>query len=480
MVLVLILFMLLAREDLRDRIIRLMGRGKLQVTTQAMNEAGVRVSRYLLMQSLINTIHGVAVATGMYFLDVPNFLVWGLFSALLRFIPYVGPWLAASMPILLSLAVFDNWTQPLLVMGYFVALEVISNNVLEPWLYGASAGVSPLAVIVTAIFWTWLWGPIGLLLATPLTVCLVVMGKYVPQLNFINILLGDEPALEPHIRFYQRILALDQEDAAEVAEAFLEERGSLVEVYDVVLIPALRLAEMDRHRGDLDERRVQFLHAALRQMIEDLGELAARIDEQEQEDGRRSSRRAKAHEAQEDRERPVAKSGVDTSFLPASPHPVPAFLPDLFVLCLPARDEADELVAEMLAQVVRRAGARGEAASVTSLSSEMTALVEQRDADIVCISALPPSAAAHARYLCKRLISRFPDLELVIGLWRATGDLERARERVSCLPTTPLVTTLQDALAELAQIAPRVRARQGRGPGQEEPAAPAVPAPEPG
>jgi hypothetical protein len=401
------------------------------------------------MQTLINTIHGVAVATGMFFLDVPNFLLWGLFSAVLRFIPYVGPWIAAAIPILLSLAVFDNWTTPLMVIGYFVFLELLSNNLLEPWLYGSSAGVSPLAVIVTAIFWTWLWGPIGLLLATPLTVCIVVMGKYIPALHFINILLGDEPVLEPHFRFYQRLLAMDQEEAFEVAENFLKETGSVIAVYDKVIIPGMGLAEMDRHEGNLEEHRVQFIHVALRQMIEDLGELEVKAREKNERKDRKE------------------KSDEPETAMPPLPE-LPQVSPDLYVLCLPARDEADQIVAEMLAQVLRVAGARSDAISVTALSSEMGDLVPQRRAGLVCISALPPSAATQARYLCKRIGARFPELPIVVGLWNAKGDLERARERVGCGEAVRVVTSLADAVATIDGVV-RTRRATATGPEQAEP-----------
>jgi predicted PurR-regulated permease PerM len=184
LVILLVIFMLLKREDLRSRLIRLIGQGRISATTRAMEDAGQRVSRYLLMQFLVNVSFGIAVAVGLFFIGMPNAILWGAFATMLRFIPYIGPWIAAAFPIILSLAVSPTWMMPLLTLGIFVSLELICSNVIEPWLYGSSTGVSSIALIVAAVFWTWLWGPIGLLLSTPLTVCLVVMGRHVPRLVF--------------------------------------------------------------------------------------------------------------------------------------------------------------------------------------------------------------------------------------------------------------------------------------------------------
>ncbi len=197
LVLLLVICMLLQREDLRSRLIRLIGQGHISATTRAMDDAGARVSRYLLMQLVVNVTYGIAIAVGLYFIGVPNAVLWGVFATVMRFIPYIGPWIAAAFPIMLSLAVSTSWTMPLLTIGLFVVLELLSNNLMEPWLYGSKTGVSSIALIVAAVFWTWLWGPVGLVLATPLTVCLVVMGRHVPRLRFLSIVLSDEEALTP-------------------------------------------------------------------------------------------------------------------------------------------------------------------------------------------------------------------------------------------------------------------------------------------
>jgi predicted PurR-regulated permease PerM len=417
MVVVLILFMLLARDDLRDRFVRLMGRTHIRVTTQAMDEAGRRVSRYLAMQMLSNLINGVAIATGLFFLGVPNFLLWGLLAVVLRFIPYVGPILSAAGPLLITFALSEDWTWLLTVAAMYVVVELLSSNLLDPWLFGTGAGVSPLAVILTAVVWTWLWGPIGLLLATPLTACMVVLGKHVPQLRFIDILLGDDPGVEPHARFCDRMVELDEEEAVDLAEKSLQERGSLLAVYDELLIPALELLERDRRTGDLDERRATFVHGMMRDLIEDLGET--------------ERRRIAAAER--------AAPGAATAGI--------ALPSDLRVLAVTRREEADGLVALMLAQVVRSSGAPCE----TVLAADLAGM--RGTSDVLCLSVVPASGASPARQLYRQARAALPKNDVVIGLWGATGSLEKARARIGCDETTPIVTTLRDALAAIANVA---------------------------
>ena len=240
------------------------------MTTQMLEDAATRVSRYLSMLFLINATFGIAVGIGLYLIGVPNAVLWGILAATLRFVPYIGPWIAAVAPIGLAMAISTGWLAPILTLGLFAVLELFCGNVLEPWLYGKGTGVSAVAVLVAAVFWTWLWGIVGLLLATPLTVCLLVIGKHVPQLSFLHILLGNEPVFEPKRRVYQRLLAGDQEEAAELVDDDLENRP-LVEVYDTLLIPALALAETDWHRGELDEGRHKFILQSLKEMIQRKG-----------------------------------------------------------------------------------------------------------------------------------------------------------------------------------------------------------------
>ncbi len=268
-VVVFVIFLLIQREDMRDRFIRLFGPDDVHRTTELMTDAGKRVSRYLLMQVAINVFYGVSVSLGLWLIGVPHPLLWGLLAFILRFIPYVGPAMAAAMPIIVAVASDPGWTTPLLAVALFAGLELLINNILEPWLYGSSTGLSPIAVLVAAVFWTTLWGPAGLLLATPLTVCLIVLGRHVPQLQFLEIMLGSEPVLTPDVKFYQRLLAGNIEESARVVEEYREEH-TLQELYDKVMIPALAYADEDRMRGVLDRERWTAIAQAVCDIVEDL------------------------------------------------------------------------------------------------------------------------------------------------------------------------------------------------------------------
>ena len=405
-VIILVVFFLVRREDLRDRFIRLVGTGQVTVTTQMLADAGTRVSRYLLMLFIINTTFGIAVGIGVYLIGVPNAILWGILAATLRFVPYIGPWIAAAMPIGLSLAISTGWVAPILTVALFVVLELFSNNVMEPWLYGKKTGMSAVAVLVAAVFWTWLWGIAGLLLATPLTVCLLVIGKHVPQLSFLEILLGNEPVFEPERRVYQRLLAADQEEATELVDSDLNHKP-LVEVYDTLLIPALALAETDWHRGELDDVRHKFILQSLKEMIQERGEGQQEVASKEDiEDGSES--------------RPS-------------------------ILCLPARAEADEIAGVMLAQLFATGESLVQSVAVTAATSELVDLVEKRKPDVVCISATPPAAVMHARHLCKLVRGRLPEVPVVIGLWNAQGDLSKAKTRIGADAKTYVVATLAEA-----------------------------------
>jgi hypothetical protein len=380
---VLVIFFLLQREDLRDRLIRILSRDRLDITTRALNDAADRIGRYLRTQLLINTCYGVPVGVGLSLMGLPGAVLWGLLATLLRFIPYVGAWLAASMPIVLSLAVFDGWLWPLAVLTLFVALELFTNMVMEPWLYGASTGLSPVAVLLAVIFWSSLWGGIGLLLAIPLTVCLVVAGRHLQQFEFFTILLGKEPALSAQERFYQRLLAGDHDGAMELAQLYAT--NGLVSLYDQVLIPALQLAERDRHDGRLDAELEDSIMASAGAIVDALGE-QHRLD------------------------------AVPTERL--NPESEQALFE---LLCLPSRDLADELSARMFTQVLNLQGIPAETLSVKQLAGEMIERATARENPVVCVSAVPPKALAHTRYLCKRLKQQSPNARLVVGLWDGKG-----------------------------------------------------------
>jgi len=449
LVLILVIFMLLQREDLRDRTIRLVGHGQLNLTTQALDDTGSRISRYLGALAIVNAAYGIAVALGLWAVGrffghgtpFPNVLVWGLLVAMLRFVPYVGIWIGAAVPLMLSFALFPSSAAFFATLSLFVALEIVVSQFVEPFWYGASTGMSALAVLMAAVFWTWLWGPVGLLLSTPLTTCLVVLGKYVPQLRFLDILLGDEPVLPPHVRVYQRLIASDEEEASELAHSIREEK-SLEATYDEVLIPALALAELDHHRGTLDKERLEFIQQSVRDIVEELGD---------EEVAEREAKAKKEEKKEEKEEKEAAKTGIAPP--PKSKH---LTLPKdcvVNVLLLPARGDSDEIVALMLNQLLEFRGYCTETVAAGSLASEMVNLISTKKADIVAVSAMPPAAIAHARYLCKRVHAKFPEMLMTVGLWTAKGDLRKPRKRIACAENVPVVPSLAQMQHEIDQIA---------------------------
>ena len=422
-VLIFVIFMLIQREDLRDRVLRLVGLGRLSLTTQALDDAARRVSRYLLMQLVVNITYGVPLGIGLYFIGVPNAFLWGFMATVLRFIPYVGPWIAASFPVVLAFAVDPGWSMLFLTGALFVVLELLSNNLVEPWLYGSSTGISPVAIIVAAVFWTWLWGPVGLLLSTPLTVCLVVLGRYVPQLAFLYILLGDEPVLTEELRFYQRLVAKDPDEALELAQAYLQEH-SLLEFYEQVVIPALALAERDRERDALDENKQSHIWSNIRELVEDLAD----------------HKDVDAQTASENE----ALSTEERRCLPKPDHES--------VLCIPARSEADEIAALILSQLLHRRCVGAKALSATALTGEYLKELRENNLDLVCISKVAPPAIRPVRYFCKRLRNELPHLKIIVGLWGVTEDPNDFRDRLGLTPGDIVVTRLSEAIEHIAPL----------------------------
>lgn len=371
-VLVLVIFMLLERRELRDRLIRLIGYGRLAVTTRAFDEAAARIGRYLVAQSLLNSGYGVTVGAGLYLLGVPYALLWGFLGACLRFVPYVGPFLGAAMPVLVALAAFPGWTVPLLAVALFAVCELISNMIVEPLLYGQSAGVSQVALLAAIAFWTWLWGPIGLVLATPLTVCLVVLSKNVPELRFVYYLLADEQVLEPDVRLYQRLLAGDDEEAREVVADYarLQPGG---DAFDELLLPVLVRTGADRASQRLTADEEQRLHRAARRLL-------------------------------------AAASRADATATATAPSAAPGPR----ILGVPASGAGDVLVLQILAYEMAQDPPTIERLWPGMGSLELLATVESAAPDVVCIAALPPRGAVAARYLCRRLRRQFPTLPIVV------------------------------------------------------------------
>lgn len=426
-------FMLLQREDLRNRLIRLTGRGHLNRMTQVMDDASHRISRYFLLQFLVNASYGLIIFAALHIIGLPHAPLFGALAALLRFIPYIGAPIAALLPTALSLAVFNAWKPTLIIMGVFFCLEVLTANFIEPHVYGKHTGLSSLAILVAAAFWTLIWGPVGLVLSVPLTVCLVVVGRHVPRLEFLTVLLGDRPPMPPAANYYQRLLAGDGREASEVLESYLKEH-TLRDLYESVMIPALSLAEQDRHQQNLDEATVNFIYQTSKEQVEELG-------------------LRKEEFAQASPTPPVAETKVETGTrlgIGTSTHALGPCLartadPSVKVLCVPVRDEADEVVALMLVQMVECAGYAAEAVSLAR-AEEMVAEAFRQQATVVCLSGLPPFAMAHARRLYKRLRDQRPDLKIVIGLWNYADDGSKAAKEISRGEADRLATTLAQAI----------------------------------
>jgi predicted PurR-regulated permease PerM len=452
LVIVFIIFMLIGRENLRDRMILLAGGaggGRLHVTTQAFDDAATRIGRFLTAQSVINFSYGAVIALGLWLIDrtmgngeggIRTALLAGMICAVMRYIPYIGPWLGAAVPLALAFAAFPGNSVFFVTLAMFVGMEIFVSQAVEPHVLGSSTGVSPMAVLVAAVFWTWLWGPIGLLLSTPLTVLLVVMGKYIPQLAVLDVLLGDDPVLDPTTRIYQRLIAGDDEEAAELALEHLKERP-LEAVYDQILIPALAEAERDWHRGKLDDARHVWIRQGLKEIVQALGE-------RQQDDDHAAAAELAVLEA-----RGHADRQAPSQTPPSTPTPVArAALPQgstVHVRCLPAQDEADQIVGLMLAQVLGRRGFAVFVPDTASLASEMVGAINPAETDIVVISALPPKATLHARYLTKLIQARYSDLKIVVGLWTST---RASALELNNVQTVTSLDALQDQLDQLTPM----------------------------
>lgn len=392
---VLAFFILLQREALRNRIIRLVG-GSLVVTTKAVDDASERISRYLRMQLIVNSSYGAIWGLGLFFIGLDYALLWGFLAAILRFVPYIGPWISSVLPIIVALAQFSGWWQLLVILGLLTALELVSNNLVEPVLYGRSTGVSAVAMLISAAFWTFIWGPIGLLLSGPITVCLAVVGKHFPQLTFLHLILGDEPVLDPHTIYYQRLIARDEDEATQLAIAQAKE-APLDQVFDELLIPAFYTLKRDRARTDITEADEQFAVDTTREIIDDLVDLEA----------------AKAADA----ETAAAKIRIAPILETDS-------TPRVCVMGYPARDIEDQLALEMLGRLLDSADWEWENVPALTLTGDWIERVAERNPAIVCIASIPPGGLAHTRYVCKRLRNRFPDLKIAVGRWGLPEDIE--------------------------------------------------------
>ncbi len=415
LVVILTIFMLVQRENLRNRIVRLIGHGRLVTATRAIDEGSRRISRYLLSLVYVNLSFGLLLSIGLFLLglyaDEPGrpalrttAILWGFLAFSLRFVPYLGTWVAAGLLFVYAVATLPGWTLPLAVLACFVVLEVATANAVEPLLFGHSTGSSPLALLLAAAFWTWLWGPVGLLLSTPLTVVLVVLGKYVPQLDFFEVLLGDEPALNAAVKYYQRLVARDQDEASELVDEYLADHD-VESLCSEVLLPAVIRARRDRDRGDLDAEDLQYVYRATGEILDD-----------------------------------VAPAGDAAETKP------------VHLLACPAREEGDELALHLFAAVLRPAGYSVEVLSSSLLTAEVMERVANHCPSLVLVAALPPGGLAQARYLCKRIRGQCPKSRILVGRWGDTENLERTQKRLQAAGADLVAATLAQSRAQVVPL----------------------------
>jgi predicted PurR-regulated permease PerM len=453
-IIIFVIFILLQREDLRNRLIRLAGSHDLQRTTAALDDAAGRLSRLFLIQLLVNGAFGVVIGIGLWLIGIPSPILWGILAAVLRFVPYIGAVIAAAFPLALAVAVDPNWTMLLWTAALFLVVEPLVGHVIEPMVYGHSTGLSPVAIVASATFWTALWGPIGLVLATPLTVCLVVLGRHVERLEFLDIMFGDRPPLSPPEIFYQRMLAGDPTEAAEKAEEFLKER-SLSSYYDEVALKGLQLAQADAERGALNPERLTKIRDAVAEFANDLSD-------------------------QDDRPPPKARSTTDPEAASAvesvaenAPYehlPVlskmallPEWQGDHPVLCVAGRSLIDESAAIMLSQLCTAHGLVARVGEAGTLSPANVFRLDTTGVAIVCLVYLDASGPAHMRYSVRRLRRRLPNATIILGCWMKETNAEALEQLRDGAKADLVAASLGEALKlciEVAQANSEIAAKQ--------------------
>ena len=449
------IFILMQQEDLRDRMIRLFGSGDLHRTTAAMDDAAARLSRYFLTQLALNAGFGLVVALGLLAIGTPSPFLWGIIAALMRFVPYIGAFASAAFPLALAAAVDPGWTMLFETAVFFLVLEGLTGQVVEPLLYGHSTGLSPVSVVISAIFWTWLWGPVGLILSMPLSLCLVVLGRHIERLEFIDVLLGDQPALTPAESFYQRILAGDTDEALDQAEILLRDR-SLSSYYDEVALRGLQLAANDSLRGVLSDDQLHNIQGAIDGVVVDLADHTDVDTAAAKPEGGAPASRT----APEPQRLPVPAT-VD----PAVAALAPEWAGAAPILCVAGRGPLDEAAGAMLAQLLGKHGLRARVVSQDAVSRAAIASLDTAGVAMVCVSYLESSGSpSMLRYLLRRLRARMPGAPILVGLWQAdAATLEDERLRAA-VGADHYVTTLRDAVdacVAAAQAASGVAAAAG-------------------
>jgi predicted PurR-regulated permease PerM len=421
-IIIFVIFILLQREDLRNRLIRLAGSHDLQRTTAALDDAAGRLSRLFLIQLVVNGAFGVVIGVGLWLIGIPSAVLWGILAAVLRFVPYIGAFIAAAFPLALAVAVDPGWSMLLWTLTLFLFVEPVVGHVIEPMVYGHSTGLSPVAVVASATFWTALWGPIGLVLATPLTVCLVVLGRHVERLEFLDVMFGDRPALSPPEIFYQRMLAGDPTEASEKAEEFLKERH-LASYYDEVALKGLQLAQADAERGALSHERLTKIRDAV-------GEFASNLSEQEDRPPPKLNSTTDAE----------ASSAVESVGEDAAYEKLPVLTRDELpldwrgehpVLCVAGRSLIDEAAAIMFGQLSTEHGLSARVEGAEALSTTNVFRLDTTGVALVCLVYLDGSGPAHMRYSVRRLRRKLPKTTIILGCWMKDADpavLEQMRD----------------------------------------------------
>jgi predicted PurR-regulated permease PerM len=411
---ILVIFMLIRREDLRNRVIGLLGHSRLTGTTRVFVHSAERISRLLLMQLCVNTGFGIIFGVSLKCIGVEYAFLWGFLAVVLRFIPFIGSWVAAAFPVLLSFAMSPGLVQPIVVFAVFLTLDVLTANAVEPLLFGHSTGVSPIALLIAAVFWSWVWGPIGLILSTPLTICMVVLGQHIPRFRFLSLLLGDQPALAPHVAFYQRLLAADSDEAIQVARMHVRKQGRET-LADEVLIRALRLVRRDRLHAGLSAEDEAFIYGVVKTVT------AEHCDQSQ-------------------------GSGTDSA--PPSDLELP-----LAMGCA-AHHQAEELMSEMLAGGLC-SHCRMETISTRTLPSEIETRIAEEKPAIVFISVLPPGGTRQARYLSRRLHRRFPELKIIVGYFGKVKDFDKLLIRFRSSGASYVTTSLQQSCSQILALLPK-------------------------
>lgn len=418
LVIIFVIFILVQRQDLRNRLVRLAGSNDLQRTTAALDDAGRRLSRLFLTQLALNAAFGLVIGVGWWLVGVPSAPLWGILATILRFMPYIGTWISAIFPLILAAAVGPDWSMFIWAASIFLVIEMIIGQFVEPLVQGHSTGLSPVAVIASATFWTWLWGPIGLVLATPMTLCLVVLGRHVEKLKFLDVMFGDQPALTPAELTYQRLLAHDPVEAAEQARVFLRDKP-LVNYYEDIFVPTLKLAHADAETGRLDDERLDRIRDAAGELIDDLADHHDRPESAaEKDDGAEAKPLAQLSKAE-------ASPDILTDTVPEG------WRSERAVLCVPGIGELDEALALVVAQLVQRRGIGARAEEAEALAMSRIFSLDTKDAKLICLCYMEVVTTAQIRYSVRRLRRKAPEAHILVGLMGDTQEMDDEAPNVS-------------------------------------------------